>query len=148
MRTDAGGKDPDPYSATLRRYHQLLWSKPLPGGEPFTLTTDTRRVYLHHQSAVGEFSLSSDSVIHTYDTWPRVAAILSQVPVAEREEFHRLSYKIGGMMVFPGVLVDGKPTINGARGMHPRIRDRFDLTLECIRLHYLGEPEPAQCRAW
>ena len=32
VRTDAGGRDPDRYSATLRRYHRLLWSKPLPGG--------------------------------------------------------------------------------------------------------------------
>ena len=30
LRTDAAGKDPDTYSPTLRRYHQLLWSKPLP----------------------------------------------------------------------------------------------------------------------
>ena len=45
-------------------------------------------------------------------------------------------------MVFPGNQVDGKMTINGARGCHPRIRDRFDLTLECIRRHYLGEPSP------
>ena len=33
-------------------------------------------------------------------------------------------------------------TINGARGCHPRIKDRFDLTLECIRRHYLDEPSP------
>ena len=33
-------------------------------------------------------------------------------------------------------------TINGARGFHPRIKDRFDLTLECIRRHYLDEPSP------
>ena len=33
-------------------------------------------------------------------------------------------------------------TINGARGFHPRIKDRFDLTVECIRRHYLDEPSP------
>jgi hypothetical protein len=34
-------------------------------------------------------------------------------------------------------------TINGARGCHPRIKDRFDLTVECIRRYYLGEePNP------
>lgn len=39
--------------------------------------------------------------------------------------------------------IDNKMTINGARGFHPRIADRFDLTLECIRRHYLGElPNP------
>ncbi|MDR0197188.1 MAG: hypothetical protein LBI36_03080, partial [Oscillospiraceae bacterium] len=34
------------------------------------------------------------------------------------------------------------PTINGIRGMHPKIRDRFDLTLECIRLWYIGRESP------
>lgn len=29
-----------------------------------------------------------------------------------------------------------------AHGFHPRIADRFDLTLECIRLHYLGLDNP------
>ncbi|HXR69115.1 MAG TPA: hypothetical protein VN712_10835, partial [Dermatophilaceae bacterium] len=54
--------------------------------------------------------------------------------------FRTLGYTIGGMMVFPGNQVDRRPTINGARGLHPQIRDRFDLTLECIRRHYLREP--------
>jgi hypothetical protein len=34
--TDAGG-DPDTHSPTLRRYHRILWSKPLPGGTMFEL---------------------------------------------------------------------------------------------------------------
>ncbi len=50
MRSDAGGRDPDSYSPTLRRYHQLLWSKPLPNGVVFDLVTDRRHSYLHHES--------------------------------------------------------------------------------------------------
>jgi hypothetical protein len=46
------------------------------------------------------------------------------------------------MMVFPGYQVDRKMTINQRRGCHGSIRDRFDLTLECIRRHYLDEPSP------
>ena len=38
------GKDPDARSPTLRRYHQLLWSKPLPSGAPFELDVTTPRV--------------------------------------------------------------------------------------------------------
>jgi hypothetical protein len=38
FRTDAGGKDPDSHSPTLRNYHRLLWSKPLPSGEFFDLS--------------------------------------------------------------------------------------------------------------
>ena len=36
MRTDANGGDPDTTSPTLRRYHKLLWSRPLPNGADFT----------------------------------------------------------------------------------------------------------------
>lgn len=46
------------------------------------------------------------------------------------------------MMVFPSNVVDRKMTINGARGCHPRIKDRFDLTVECLRRHYAGVRSP------
>jgi hypothetical protein len=33
-------------------------------------------------------------------------------------------------------------SINQRRGIHHRIPDRFDLTLECIRRHYAGASSP------
>jgi hypothetical protein len=33
-------------------------------------------------------------------------------------------------------------TINQARGFHPRIKDRFDYTVECVRRHYCGNDNP------
>ena len=33
-------------------------------------------------------------------------------------------------------------TINGSRGINKKIKDRFDLTLECIRRFYLQEVSP------
>jgi hypothetical protein len=30
LRSDANGGDPDSTSPTLRQYHKILWSKPLP----------------------------------------------------------------------------------------------------------------------
>ncbi len=45
-------------------------------------------------------------------------------------------------MLFPGHRIGQKMTINGARGFHPRIKDRFDLTVECILRHYRGEWSP------
>jgi hypothetical protein len=33
-------------------------------------------------------------------------------------------------------------TINMARGCHYQIKDRFDLTVECIRRYYVDEPSP------
>ena len=142
FRSDAGGGDPDKTSQTLRRYHQALWSKPLPRGAAFDLDVTTSGEYLHHLSALGEFFLSSDSVIPTYYSHGKAKPAVDQLSEEEKEQFLRIGYTIGGMMIVPSNKVDGKQTINGARGFHPRIADRMDLTLECIRRHYLGEPNP------
>lgn len=142
FRTDAGGKDPDADSPMLREYHRLLWSKPLPNGRSFDLSNTTPRVYLHHRSALGEFFLSSDSVMQTFVRWLKLKPITVQLPESENEAFMTIAYTIGGMIVFPGNQVDGKWTINQARGCTGSIADRFDLTLECIRRHYSGLGSP------
>lgn len=139
FRTDASGNDPDKHSPTLRRYHQMLWSKPLPNGAMFDLHDATPENYLHHKSALGEFWLSSDSVIPSFLGYGKTDSVLDHMPAEEIEQFQTIGYTIGGMLVFPGNKVDGKQTLNGARGFHPRIRDRMDLTLECIRRHYAGD---------
>ena len=136
------GKDLDSHSPTLRRHYQLVWSKPLPDGTPFALPTSTKGRYLHHASARGEFTLTSDSVVHSYRTWARMAHVTSAVSAAELDEFQRLGYTIGGMMIFPGVRRPGVRTINGDRGLNRAIADRMDLTLECIRLHSAGGTSP------
>jgi hypothetical protein len=138
------GRDPDLFSPTLRRYHRLLWSKPLPDGLVFELddSAPLSTAYLHHLSVLGEFFLASDTVIPSFWKEPAIAAIVDQTSRPDHETFHRLSYTIGGMMLFPGNRVGGKMTVNGARGFHPRIKDRFDLTVECIRRHYVGERSP------
>ena len=142
FRTDARGRDPDKYSATLREYHRLLWSKSLPSGQPFELVNTTPGAYLHHRSEIGEFFLSSDSVIPSFTRWQRLKHIIDLFSEEENEAFRTIGYTIGGMMVFPGNKIDGKITINGARGFNGKIADRFDLTLECIRRHYLDETSP------
>lgn len=136
------GKDPDALSPTLRRYHKLLWSKPLPSGVVFELVDTTPQVYLHHHSKRGEFFLSSDTVVPSFTREPKIAHIINQIPADELDAFNTIGYTIGSMMVFPGNQIDGKMTINGARGFHPRIKDRFDLTVECIRRHYKSENSP------
>lgn len=136
------GRDPDSHSPTLRRYHQKLWSKPLPNGDRFTLSADKPKAYLRHNSALGEFSLSSDAIGHTYRYVKAMAPVIEQVPIEELEEFYSVCSTIGAYIVFPSQRIDAKPTINGARGMHWKIRDRFDLTLECIRRHYGSEESP------
>jgi hypothetical protein len=91
---------------------------------------------------LGEFFLSSDSVIPTFTKWQRLKPITEQFPESENEAFRTIGYTIGGMMVFPGNRIDGKPTINQDRGFIQSISDRFDLTLECIRRWYLGLGSP------
>jgi len=142
FRCDANGKDPDSASPTLKRYHKLLWSKPLPSGEKFVLVDAGAGRYLKHESSIGTFFLSSDSVLQTFTRWKSMAPIIGQMSQAENEEFQRITYSIGGMILFPGNRVDRKMTINGARGMNEAIADRFDLTLECIRRHFRDESSP------
>ena len=140
------GEDPDRWSPTLRRYHQRLWSKELPNGTVFELDATTLAGCLHHRSAAGEFWLSSDTVVPTYRSWvrpARLATVVGQVHPDALDAFQRVGYTIGAMLVFPANQVDRQWTINQARGMlTATIGDRLDLTLECIRRHYLGEPSP------
>lgn len=136
------GGDPDTLSPTLKKYHKLLWSKPLPGGALFELDDTTPGEYLHHLSDLGEFFLTSDAVVPSFTREAGMGDIINQTPRADLDEFNRIGYTIGGMMIFPGNRVGRKMTINGARGFHPRIKDRFDLTVECIRRHYLDERSP------
>ena len=119
----------------------MLWSKPLASGQRFQLVS-TPRVYLHHESQPGEFFMASDSVIPTYSRWLIAKPLIEQFAPEEHEAFVALAYTIGGCLIWPGNLVGGKQTINGARGFNRRIADRLDLTLECVRRHYSGEQSP------
>lgn len=143
FETDANGQDPDSHSPTLRRYHKMLWSKPLPDGREFNLDDATPGAYLHHRSnEVGEFFLASDSAIHTFRRWERTAPLIARIPEEEIDSFYNLACTIGAMLIFPGNKIDGRMTINGARGFNLRICDRLDLTLESIRRYYAGEESP------
>jgi len=108
----------------------------------FDLSDTTPKVYLHHRSEVGEFFLSSDAVIPSFRKDRRMAPIIAQVPGRQWNRFMSTTYTMGGMMLFPSNKIDGRMTINGARGCHPRIKDRFDLTVECIRRHYIDQESP------
>ena len=89
FRTDASGGDPDESSPTLRQYHKLLWSKTLPSGRLFDLDDSVPGVYLHHRSELGEFLLSSDSVIATFTRRKRasVRRIIKLFTEEENEAF-------------------------------------------------------------
>lgn len=143
MYSDAEGGDPDCKSPTLRTYHKLLWSKPLPSGDLFELSIDSPGRYLYHNSALGEFSLGSDAITHSYKNQIKKKWLTTQIP-KEVQELFDCGSTIGAYLIFPNNRVERKQTINQHRGMLRLIDDRFDLTLECIRRFYNGESSPLE----
>lgn len=139
--TDANGGDPDSKSPTLRSYHKMLWSKNLPTGEKFEMTDKKSGVYLYHISGLGEFLLGSDAITHSYKNHKRKTWLTQQIQDEVQELFNTGS-TIGAYTIFPNNRVDKQHTINQARGVNSLIDDRFDLTLECIRLFYAGQQSP------
>lgn len=139
LRSDRpAGKDVDTWSPTLRTYHRLLWSKPLPSGKVFELQEAGRRgaYYLLHRSELGEFKLSSDAITNRQ----RNAPVRNDIPPTDLPP--DLGYTVGSALIFPKSAIRGG-SINQMRGRLRRaIGDRFDLTLECIRRHYVGEASP------
>jgi hypothetical protein len=114
--SDANGGDPDSTSPTLRRYHKLLWSKPLPNGHVFELRDDIAGTYLFHKSASGKLKLGSDAITHSYKNHKRKKWLISQIP-GEVEELFDIGSTIGAYLIFPNNRINGKDTINQARGV-------------------------------
>jgi len=139
--SDSNGGDPDSTSPTLRKYHKILWSRTLPNGKLLELSDNKNGVYLYHQSELGEFFFGSDAITHSYKNHKRKKWLTEQIPNEVKELFDTGS-TIGGYIIFPSNRIDGKQTINQARGVNRLIDDRFDFTLECIRLFYAGKESP------
>jgi len=139
--SDSKGRDPDSASPTLRSYHKMLWSKPLPNGKLLELRDDIKGAYLYHKSELGEFFFGSDAITHSYRDQIRKKWLTNQIPT-EVNELFKIGSTIGAYIIFPNNRIDGKHTINQARGVIGLIDDRFDLTLECIRRFYLQEKSP------
>ncbi|MDQ0144730.1 DUF6994 family protein [Pseudarthrobacter niigatensis] len=137
VNSDSRGKDPDKYSQTLKDYHQKLWSKDLPCGNGRFDLAPEGNAYLVHRSSNGVFFMASDAI--TTRLKKRARHIIEKIPPEDLPEWP--GYTVGSSIVFPGNKVDGKMTINGARGFSGKIADRFDLTLECIKRYYEGRQE-------
>lgn len=127
----------------MLRYHHLLSSKPLPSGKPFELTPRDRVPYaLTHESEPGSFWLTSDSVLPTFIRRTDTQWIIEKLPSENIAALNTITYTIGGMVLLPGNQIDGRWTINQARGCTGPTADRFDLTIECVRHRYEGTAHP------
>jgi len=142
-RSDAGNSDLDKFSPQLKKHHQLLWAKPLPSGELFDLKPMSNR-YLVFRPDDLVYALASDQISNSLRSTVRMKHITSQISDLELDDFQYLGATLGGTILFPGKQINRKITLNVARGLSRQIEDRFDLTLECIRLQYLNLPNPLQ----
>ncbi|WP_426225122.1 NAD(+)--rifampin ADP-ribosyltransferase [Pseudarthrobacter sp. DSP2-3-2b1] len=139
-------QDPDSVSPKLRSLHQVLWTKRLNSGVLFAPTMPANRGdgYLIFTDASGaRHWYGSDAITNSYTRWLRPKALVGAIAGLNQEQRARYlnpPYTIGSAMIWP-VRSKDRPTINQARGTRPRIADRMDLTLECTRRHYAGEPE-------
>ncbi len=140
FRKDTICGDPDTDSLKLYDFHKYLWNKALPNGKNLeTLVYGSKSSRLLIKNNLYD-NLSSDRMCphfdgkynNKFDGW---------LTLSEKEELKHVVRTIGGHILFPAHKRNGF-TINQARGVSRIISDRFDLTLECIRLFYLNEQNP------
>ena len=135
----AGNSDPDAESKTLQVYQSLLYSRKLPNGLKMNLKIGDGSYYL----TWNDFRFGSDSITASfryYDYFDMIKKIKNHLPDYKlyMENYIRKCYTIGGNIIFPKHI----NSINQKRGCDPKIRDRWDLTLECIRRFYDNESSP------
>lgn len=128
-------EDADRDSRLLRDWHLELWSKELPSGQRIDWHPEAGTTCLTHESDLGSFRVSSDTILTTHEG--RVRKLWAEL--GEDAETYalkfRTAYTIGAFIVFPR----HTNSVNQVRGTSSQIMDRFDLTLECIRRHYVGD---------
>jgi hypothetical protein len=127
--------DADRDSYILQDWHRQLWSRDLPSGDRLQWVSE-RGEYLTCAGPYGPVRVSSDTIATTHSRFPVVqhSRLWTDLSREEQDRYERAFYTIGGFIIFP-VHSD---SLNQLRGWDSKIADRFDLTLECIRQHYLG----------
>ena len=80
--------------------------------------------------------VSSDTIATSHSGYAEIRPLHAGLPDQYRNYIENTFYRMAGFIVFPV----HPQSVNQLRGW--RLRDRFDLTLECIRRHYTGEAHP------
>lgn len=141
-------KDPDVCSKLMQEYHKELWSRKLPNGQNMELKSGCGSYYLYWQN----FRFGADSIVNMYFHHKGVQSLLNEeIKQALIKNFDETTdfkdfvkkylyktYTIGGSIIFPKNGVTN--SINIRR--YSLLKDRFDLTLECIRRYYEKEASP------
>ena len=119
-----GAADPDSKSPTLKRYHQLLWSKTLPNGQSFNLVDGRSWSYLKttEKDKEEDRAFGSDSILVSMRQRlgrELLLQVKDSMPDYHKfiEDFVRETYTIGGMIIFPQI----QWSKNQARGFYRKI---------------------------
>ena len=130
--------DPDIYSPTLRLYQQTLYSRRTPSG--IELKLEQGRNIAYDYLVWNGIRFGSDNIINMCEryklSWDREAEIENYDD--KIRDYIVRSYTIGAEIIFP----KHKKSVNTERGWNHSIKDRFDLTLECIKRFYEGKDSP------
>ena len=132
--------DPDIHSQTLRTYQQKLYSNRKCNGKQLLkhLVEGKNKHYDYLICTDTGTRFGSDSIINMYAyQLPEVEKEIYEYKTKIRDYIEK-GYTIGGEIIFP----KHRMSMNQCRGINHKIRDRFDLTLECIRLFYEGKDNP------
>lgn len=131
--------DIDKLSKTLTEYHKTIYSKKLPNGMYLNLKNSNSGNFLLYNN----IQLSNDSITTSF-RYKNNLTMLYKIKEHLKdyhkfiEDYFNATSTIGGNILFPKM----KQSINQSRGINYYIKDRFDLTLECIRLYYQNEYSP------
>ncbi len=130
--------DADRDSRRLREWHRQLWSKRLPTGDRLEWLIEPDG-YLVSAAPHGPFRVSSDTIATSHSNYKRfgIEQVQDDFSAEALKHYERAFYTIGGFIIFP----PRPQSLNQRRRTDSSIADRFDLTLECIRRHYVGGPE-------
>lgn len=127
------GKDADAKSPMLRAAHRRLWSKCAPSSGRVELADDLTMTW---PAGVRGLRLSSDTIATTHERYQSIRdrGLWRNLSAASQQRYDRGFYTIGAFIILPC----HERSLNQCRGTRWQIKDRFDLTLECIRLYFEG----------
>lgn len=129
-------RDADAESLQLRLFHARLWSKDASEGPLMFMPDQGARTLTCTLADGTTLRVSSDTIATSHSGYTEMRPLHAGLPGDYRNDIERKFYRMAGFIVFPV----HPQSLNQLRGW--RLRDRFDLTLECIRRHYTGEAHP------
>ncbi len=135
--------DPDIFNNTLRIYQKELYSR-----EKLCLDFGNRMDYDYLIYKEKNIRFASDCIINMNEmykeykeTHEKYFSICSNYYKKLYQEYLDTARTIGGEIIFP----KHRYSINQCRGVYRQIKDRFDLTLECIKRFYEHiQPNPLE----